>query len=192
MKQKSALGFDLDGVIIDHTSNKLHKARELGYQLEPHDTASAVMKSRMALPHYREVQKHIYGPQTITAPAIEGALETIEKLAFFCDLYIISRRDITSGMEQSAQAWLKKHGILEHTAEKQIFFVPHDIVGAKDEVARKFGIRVYLDDQLKILHELPSVAVRILFDPFWAETAPHPFLTIKKWQELPAILNLEV
>ncbi|MBI1957227.1 MAG: hypothetical protein HYS44_02110 [Candidatus Niyogibacteria bacterium] len=142
----------------------------------------------MALPHYREIQRHIYGPATASAPAIDGALETIEKLASVHDLYIISRRGIANGMEQSARTWLKEHEILAHIPEEHIFFVPHDVVGAKDEVARTFGIRMYMDDQLKILHELPSVAMRILFDPFWMQTASHPFRAIKKWQELPALL----
>lgn len=189
MNRKPAIGLDLDGVIIDHTSNKLQKARELGYELAPHDTASAVMKSRVALSHYREIQRHIYGPATVSAPAVLGALETIEKLASFCDLYIISRRNIADGNDGSGQAWLENHGILAHIPAERVFFVPHDVVGAKDAVAKKFGIQLYLDDQLKILHELPSVATRVLFDPFWAGPHPHPFHAIKKWQELPAIIE---
>ena len=188
MTQRLRIGLDLDGVIIDHTSNKLQKAHELGYVLEPRDTASAVMKSRVSLPHYREIQRHIYGPATATATAVEGALETIATLAAAHDLYIISRRNVSNGTDRSAHEWIAGSGIFEHIPKERVFFVPHDVVGAKGVVAKKLGIELYLDDQLKILHELPSVGTRILFDPFGTETASHPFRAIKKWQEFPAII----
>ena len=205
MLKKLSIGFDLDGVIIDHTSNKLRRARELGYVLEPGNTASGILKSRVNPAHYREIQRFIYGLATLDAPPMDGALETIRILAPRYDLSIISRRNTADGGDTIGFGWLERHGVLDIIPRDRIAFVPHHIVGAKNAVAEKWKISLYVDDQLKILRELPSVRTRILFDPFDVEkpipgvesrgtyrgsTSGHLIQKIEKWQELPAIIKI--
>lgn len=189
MIQKPALGFDLDGVIIDHTSNKLRHAKALGYDLSPAETASGVMKKHVHPDHYREIKHTIYGSASLEAPPMEGALEMIAELAPAFRIFIISRRNMRDGFDEWGRQWLDVHGVHRSIPREQVFFVAHDVVGAKDAVARQHGIRAYMDDQAKILYELPSVSVRILFDPFDVGEISEPLVKIKKWQELPAIVE---
>jgi len=207
MRKKLSIGFDLDGVIIDHASNKLRCARELGYALEPRDTASGILKSRVDLAHYREIQRFIYGSATLDAPPMDGALETIRTLAPLYDLSIISRRNTADGGDVLGFQWLERHGVLSIIPRERVAFVPHHTVGAKNEIAKKWSVALYLDDQLKILHELSSVKTRVFFDPFdveailpmvnlgelstqfTAKVKPWQIIKIKKWQELPALVS---
>lgn len=189
MPKKLAIGFDLDGVIIDHTSNKLAAARELGYALSARDTASGVLKSKMRQADYRALQRRIYGPASIDAAVMEGARKTIAELAGSHDLYIISRRNAADGGDALGQAWLQKNEFLRSIPKANVFFVPHDIVGAKNAVAERLGIAVYMDDQQKILDELSSVPHRLLFDPHDTESVDAPFRKIKTWQEFSATIE---
>ena len=38
------IGFDFDGVIIDHTKNKIKKAKELGYTIRAEEIPSEKLK----------------------------------------------------------------------------------------------------------------------------------------------------
>jgi len=183
------IGLDLDGVIIDYTSNKIQKAKELGYHLTPEKTPGHIMKTIVGSDHYREIREWIYGDASLDAPPIEEALDSIQKLARKNMLFIISRRKIENSGKQLGLNWLKKYGVLPFIPEDKIFFVPHDELGAKDKVAHRLGIDIFVDDELKILKDMPSVKTRILFDPFNSEPSID-FPKIKKWQELPAMLKL--
>lgn len=178
------IGFDLDGVIIDHTENKIKKAGEFGFHLAPFQTPHDVLKPFLPRKVYHEVQTYIYNEASLSAPPVEKALDIIETLAKTNSLFIISRR-ITA---EIALAWLQKHNILSFIPERNVFFVPYNIPYSKDIAAKKVGIGLFVDDETKILRELPSVKTRIHFNQY--ESAPlSEFNQIKRWQELLAIIK---
>ena len=177
------IGLDLDGVIVDHTSSRIKKARELGYNVKPHETPTHVIKKFLSPEHYKELQAHVYGPASLSAPAMEGASEQIKKLALENEFFIISRRNIYNGGDKLGLKWLESNGLLDFMPKDKIFFVPHDERGAKNVVAKKLGLEIYLDDQMKILEEIPDVKTRVLFDQHNVSSPPPPYAKVTSWTE---------
>lgn len=177
------IGFDLDGVIVDHTENKIKMAKELGFDLTPPQTPHDILKPLVSKDAYNKIQKYIYAEASLSALPIEHALTTIEELSRTHSLFIISRRMSA----ELAWEWLRKKNVTDFIPEKNIFFVEYNIRYAKNAVAKKVGIDLFVDDEAKILRELPAVDTRIHFDQYG--TAPSEFYQIKKWQELSAIIN---
>lgn len=178
------VGFDLDGVIIDHTENKIKKAKELGYDIKPEETSSQKLKSLISPGDYRAIQKFIYGKGTFSASPMQGALEILNDLRKNYSLVIISRRMPES--RDIALDWLREHDFLK-LFKNHIYFVDSD--NEKDDVAKKLKIAAYVDDKLKVLRLLESVPNKILFDPlncFFIED--ESIKKIKNWQSLPASL----
>jgi len=178
------IGFDLDGVIIDHTKNKIKKLRELGYNIRAEETSLEKLKSLISLDDYRIVQKFIYNEVTPIASPMRGAIKTISNLNKDYSLAIISRRRPET--RNIALDWLKEHGFLKFFKDN-IYFVDSD--DKKDTVARKLRIDAYIDDKLKVLKLLKNVPNKILFDPFDCFTVNEEDIKkIKNWQSLPTSL----
>ena len=177
------IGLDLDGVIIDHTSNRIFKSKELGYDVKPFQTPTHLIKTILAPDHYKELQAFTYGPASLSAFVMDGATEHLGKLASENEFFIISRRNIYDGGDKLGLKWLENNGIFNFIPEKNIFFVAHDEKGAKNVMAKKLGLEVYLDDQLKILEEIPDVKTRVLFDQHNVSTPPSPYAKVVSWPE---------
>lgn len=156
------IGFDLDGVIIDHTKNKIKKAKELGYIIKAEETSSEILKKLIPSEDYQVIRKFIYSRGTPTAEPMKGALQVIKFLSKNYHIVIISRRD--EDLQKNALEWLKKHGFLSYIKRKDICFVSDEKY--KDTVAKRLKVRVYMDDKLSVLELLKSVSNRILFDPY--------------------------
>ena len=58
--QKIIVGFDLDGVIVDHTQNKMRIALHYGVALTPEETHSEIMRSLFPEEIYHEIQGQLY------------------------------------------------------------------------------------------------------------------------------------
>ena len=85
MKQESMqhiVGLDLDGVIFDHTENRLRLAGEFGFSLLPSDTAADLISEKLPPEVHSAIQHAIYdNPRVaLTAPLVDGAREGIEWL----------------------------------------------------------------------------------------------------------------
>lgn len=177
------IGLDLDGVIIDHTSSRIKKARELGYDVKPRETSTHIIKKLLSPEHYKELQMYVYGPASLLAPTMERAAEQIKKLASKNELFIISRRNIYDEGDKLGLKWLESNGLFDFIPKDKIIFVPHDEKGAKNVAAKKLGIEIYLDDQLKILEEIPDVKTRVLFDQHNISSPPPPYAKVVNWLE---------
>ena len=153
------LGLDLDGVIIDHTKNKILVAKKFGLSLTPVETPFPRMKRKIPLPVYREIQEVLYGELSLSAPPVEGTLEGLQALSKEYDLFIISRRKA----KETARAWTKKKldGLIKET---NIFFVTED--REKNPICKELGIGIFLDDKIESLWELKTVKKRFWFDRF--------------------------
>ena len=181
MAKMMKIGLDLDGVIIDHTSSRIKKACELGYDLKPGETSTHIIKKILVPEHYKEQQNYVYGPASLSAPEMAGAIGHIKNLSKNHEIFVISRRNIYDGGDKLGLEWLGDKGFFEHIPKENIFFVPHDEKGAKNVVAKKLGLEIYLDDQLKILEEIPDVKTRVLFDQHNVSSPPSPYAKVINW-----------
>jgi len=175
------IGLDLDGVIIDHTQNKIKKAKELGYFIKANETPSGKLKKLISLTDYRLIQKFIYNEGTSSAKPMEGVLKAVKNLSKNHQIVIVSRRAKES--RKIALDWLEKHGFLNYIKRKNIYFVKSD--PDKNMVAKHLKTNLYIDDKLKVLRSLKDVPVKILFDYFNVVRRTNKEIKkIKNWQML--------
>lgn len=156
------IGFDFDGVIIDHSESKVQKAQEFGFNIKLHQIPSDRLKKIINREYYRRIQEFIYGPGTPQAPIIAGAdkiLKAIKRMGY--EMFIISRRHQEHRLK--ALSWINRNlpGIFN---KQKILFTEKDI--DKDKICQKLDIQVYIDDKITVLQELNSVPERILYDPY--------------------------
>ena len=180
------IGFDLDGVILDHTMNKIRLAKKFGWELKPEQTPSEVIKRIIPKLVYNQFQNTLYYDPGISllSPLMRGAKSMLAGLKNKYPYFLISRRK----NPQWAIHILKSKGLWpKFFNENNAFFVmkPED----KNEIGRKLGITHYVDDELKILEKLANVENKILFDAH--DLFPHvrQFERVKSWKELADLLN---
>ena len=181
------IGFDLDGVIIDHSKNKIKKAKELGYVIKAEETSSERLYKLIPQEDYQVIRKFIYRRGTPMAEPMEGAFQTIKSLSKNYHIVIISRRD--EDLQRNALEWLKKHGFLNYIKRKDVYFVGDEKY--KDVAAKRLKVRVYMDDKLSVLELLKSVPNKILFDPYNCFQIKNKKIgKIESWQSLLPALSL--
>lgn len=178
MKNKNIkIGIDLDGVVIDHTENKIKAARELGFSVTAKETTSSkFLKAKMPDETYKALQRRVYDEMSSTAPPIPQALESIRELhnrGF--ELFIISRRKIPG----PAVDWLRRYGVLEIIPKEKVFFVKED--HQKERIAQKLKIDILIDDQHKVLKELKSVKHVVFFNLHKVDN--EDFCEVNSWEE---------
>lgn len=178
------IGLDLDGVIIDHTINKIKLARQKGYFLKPSQTSSEIMEKIVPLEVERFIQKGIYGQVGLSSRPIKNSKNVLKKIAeIFSVPYIISRRDYKHNQRKFALQWLKNNKFFPPLKFNQILFVKSDPL--KNDKCKKLSINVYLDDKIKVLNNLISVKYRVLFDPcgHHYKNPPKNIKVVKTWPE---------
>lgn len=181
---KLNIGLDFDGVIIDHSQNKIKVAESLGFRIKVKQTPSHILKNILPGGEYKKLQKAIYGKLTLKAPPVLGAFKAIQDLSKSrnYNLYIISRRE----SPRIALAWLKKYKILNYIPRKNIFFIKED--KEKNKLAKKLKLKVFLDDKISVLESLLSVSCRVFFN-HQLVTINKKFLEIKSWREFTELME---
>jgi phosphoglycolate phosphatase-like HAD superfamily hydrolase len=173
------IGFDLDGVLIDHEAVKLELARAAGYTLEPWQMASDEFRLCVAAGDQKEIKSLLYGhpDHAFRSPLMSGALPLLKSLQ-------------ASGVRYSLVSRRRDHAmafhVLEHAGLRPVFFSDANTffvptIQGKEDVCAKLGITHYIDDERDVLAALVSVPHRYLFDPY--ERTPSP-----SW---PAVRSLE-
>lgn len=161
MPQPKRIGLDFDGVIVDHSPNKLKLAEGLGCPLEHWQTNTNVMKRFLKSEEYEALQDCLYYDFTPLAAPMDGALENIARLIDAgIEPYLISARDERS--RPFAMEWIRKHRLTDLIPEARLNFV-----GGGDEkraLVERFGISIFLDDKISVLANLPETTRRFLFD----------------------------
>ncbi len=175
-------GLDLDGVIVDHTLNKLAFAKRFGISLRPEETPSDIMARVLSHDAHERLQEFLYhDPRVALSPPLYGgALEGLRMLKEAGTPYfLISRRKESTHL---AIDLLKKRGLWPFLFnEKNIFFVEEK--KDKDRKAAELGVSVYIDDQPSVLAEMTSVPHRFLFDPVGAHAEAESYQKIRSWKE---------
>lgn len=186
---KKIIGFDLDGVIVDHTAIKLELAEKFGYKLRPEQTHSEILKQIVPKEPLDKIKHFIYDcPETgLCQPLVAGSLEGLERIKRNgVPCFLISRRRSGASLNLAVEL-LKKHGLWpEYFNEKNVFFVqrPED----KNLKARELGITHYVDDESEVLEKMPDIRNRFLLDNFnvWKDFSFCRRVT--SWRELAEFL----
>jgi uncharacterized HAD superfamily protein len=181
VKNPKIIGLDLDGVIIDHTKMKIQLAKKRGFNLKPKDAQSEKIKSVLPLPHRRLIQYFLYSHPLLAlqAPLIPMAKRGLEKIKQSkIPYFLISRRR----EPELAIKLLRRHSLWpRYFHPKNTFFVIHK--EEKDEIAKRFGITHYVDDETEVLGKITSVKHRFLFDPYNA-FRKTPYVRVANWPKL--------
>lgn len=179
------IGFDMDGVIINHVERKVYLAKKLGFKIKKEDTPSEVLKTKMPLPEYRRLQHLLYdNPRTCLSsspmPGVEKILLAVKKKNL--PLFLISRRKV----DQTAIKLLRRHGLWpRYFNEQNTFFVKE--VEDKNTKAKELGITHYIDDEQKVLNSLVDVKNKFLFDKLDIfKESKYPRL--KSWAEFSKLI----
>ena len=179
------VGFDMDGVVLDHTKNKIFLAKKLGINIKIKETPSDIIKGLIPSPVYSKFQINLNDNpkfRYLCSP-MPGAKEALDKLIRTNQQYfLISRRK----KPIRAVKILKYHGFWPRYFNKtNTFFVltPKD----KDEKSKELGITHYFDDQQTVLNELVGVKNRFLFDSLEVfKNSPHR--RIKSWKKISKLI----
>ena len=184
-ESKKIIGFDMDGVIINHVRNKIRLAGLFGVKLAPHQTPSEIIKTTMSEPQYRELQYLLYDHPDIgpSAPMMPGAIKVIEKIRRQGIPYFLISRRKKAG---TAVKLLTRHGLWpKYFNEKNTYFVKE--IEDKETRAKKLGITHYIDDEQKVLNALVSVKNKFLFDYLGVfKNTPHK--RVSSWKEIAKLI----
>lgn len=175
------LGFDLDGVIIDHTFVKIKLVKKFGLTLSESETHADNLYRLLGPSKYFEFKHCLYDdPQTATEGVImSGAREVLEALKKRgVPFVVISRRKSNHDIPVEV---LRKCGLWPNTLNWQnVFFV--ESREAKNTKAVFLRVSHFMDDELRALEEMADVPVKYLFDPYKVATDSR-YIRVSSWKE---------
>jgi 5' nucleotidase, deoxy (Pyrimidine), cytosolic type C protein (NT5C) len=182
------VGFDLDGVIIDHTQNKIRIAGRYGFTLRPEETHSERMGEFLPPEVYKEMREQMYDDtdEALSAPLMPGAFDGLARLREQEIPYVlISRRKTPI----HAIHLLERRGLWgAYFTPENTFFVEH--MEDKDPVAKRVGVTHFIDDERRVLRLMPSVQHHILFDARNLFDDTDEYQRVKDWSELAVALGI--
>ena len=180
------LGFDLDGVLIDHTENKILLASQLGFQLNPEQTRSDIIHNFIPWESAKKLKDSLYNDRryALSPPLMKDAntvLAAIQNRKI--EYFLISRRHVP----KLAVKLMEKRGLWpKFFNETNTHFVSKR--EDKNTKAVELGITRYIDDELKVLDVLTDVKYKYLFDPFDSPVKTDPYPIINSWSEFQYLL----
>lgn len=180
------IGFDLDGVIADHTEAKINIASSLGFAIQKKDTPSDILKTILPDDIWLELQqilfdeKFNYDIKKSQSFLMDGVEEFFKILKLSnIDYFLISRRKIPS----SGENFLKQNNLWpQYFDSSNAFFVRE--IKDKDLKAAKLGVTHFVDDQVSVLNGLKSVENRFLFDQHNVFPSDDFYTKVSSWEEI--------
>lgn len=182
VNKKKIIGFDLDGVIINHAPAKIKLAKRFGLKLKLAQTQSEIIKTLVNNQTLKLIQKHLYhDPEFLKSiPLMKGAKSGLLKLKNKnLSFVLISRRS----EPEMAMAALKYHKLWPgFFNDKNAFFVAE--LEDKNIKAREIGVTHYVDDETGVLEKLVDVENRFLFDNLGIFKNTNGYIRVESWKEL--------
>jgi hypothetical protein len=176
------IGFDMDGVIIDHTRSKIRLAKKRGFVLRPNQTSSDILKKKIPSPHRQIIQYYLYNhPKTaLEAPVMARAKAGLDKLRKAkIPYYLISRRR----EPELAVKLLKSRGLWPaYFGPKNSVFVGDP--ATKNAKAKELGVTHYVDDEADVIAQLSGVKNKYLFDQHKVFRKGEGYTRVRSWPEL--------
>lgn len=180
------IGFDLDGVIVDHTLAKIELVSKFGYKIKKSDTPSEVLRTILPKEILEAVQRNLYNEIHPSSFLMFGVNEIIPKIkALRVKYFLISRRKISG----PAIGFLVKNDLWPaYFNESNSFFVLEK--EDKDKKAKELGITHYVDDEVAVLEKLKSVNHRFLFDSHNVFPNTDFYTKVASWEDIKKQLHL--
>lgn len=180
--EKKIIGFDLDGVIINHAPAKVKLAKRFGLKLKLAQTQSEIIKKFFDKSTYSKFQQALYYDPKIFKKTplmadVKLGLNTIKKNGL--PFVLISRRR----NPEATISILEHHGLWPgFFNDKNAFFVaePED----KNIKAREIGVTHYVDDETGVLEKLVDVENCFLFDNLGVFKNTDSYIRVESWKEL--------
>lgn len=176
------IGFDLDGVLIDHSQVKVDLASEFGVKVPQTRTNAAFLANHFKkLKKYYAFQERLYNDPVISlrAPLMRDAVSTLDALTSVgIAVTLVSRRR----EPQWAQKILEHHGLSpKYFDEANTYFVrkPEE----KNHVALRTGITHFIDDEPRILRHLLDVPNHFLLDPYSVFPLSESYVMVRSHKE---------
>lgn len=180
------IGFDMDGVLVDHTEWKQILARQFGYTLTAAQTTSDAMREIVSDDHRDEIQRLLYQDDRFAlSPALmPSARELLGALAAANIRFtLISRRR----SHDLARLLLEKHKLRpDYFSDANTYFVGS--TNDKAVVCARLGVTHYIDDEVGVLEGLTTVPYRFLMDPFGVTASDARWRRVANLSELSHIL----
>lgn len=180
------VGFDMDGVIIDHTGNKIALAESFAVRLRPEETHSERLPAKFAHNEYIAFQNELYGnsPFALSAPLMEGARDVLSLLKKNAISFVlISRRRIP----EHAIALLQARGLWgDIFSEQNAFFVQSP--SEKNIVGIREGVTHFFDDERKVLSAMKDIRERYLMDTFHQFNDETELPRVHDWEMIRNVL----
>ncbi len=175
------LGFDLDGVIIDHTFVKIKLAKKFGLTINKYQTHANNLYRLLGPSKYQEFKYYLYDDSEtamagVIMPGARRVLQALKKREI--PFAVISRR---KGNYDIPVSLLRKHDLWPDILNWQnVSFVQNR--EGKNTKAVSLGISHFMDDELRALEQLVDVPIRYLFDPYNA-TTDCLYRRVSSWRE---------
>lgn len=190
MNKKIIIGLDLDGVILDHSLNKVELAKQFGFDITLADTPSDIMEKKISQDAdiYASIKAKLYDDVKIArkTPLMPRAKEGLHFIKSTGLPYVLISRRRAS---ECALITLKMHGLWpDYFDNSNTFFVSEK--KDKDIKAKAIGVTHFVDDEPSVIAELASVPQKFLFDPLGSyKNLEGDFYKIQSWDELLQMLD---
>ena len=180
------VGFDLDGVIADHTLAKIKLAADFGFRIQQKDTPSEILKTILPSDVLEKLQGNLYDSLYQESSLMSGAREAFEKIsAKNLPFFLISRRK----QPLAAVKFLIREKLWPRFFNKtNTFFVVEK--EEKDTKAKKLKITHYFDDETGVLEKLKSVSNKFLFDNHNVFPESAFYKKVSSWEDIKKQLQL--
>lgn len=182
--KKINIGLDLNGVIIDHTQNRIKAGASLGFELSEEDTQSEALKVILTADKYKELKKIVFDNMAQDSIPMVSAIETIKKLSEKYNPFIISQQDKEGS--KITLSWLEKYNIFNIIPKENVIFV--EKAADKNIWCEKLNIKTYLDDKISVLNLLSYPKNKVFFNSFKVLNNSS-YIEINSWEEYPALLE---
>jgi len=180
------VGFDMDGVIINHAPNKIMLAKRYAVTLRPEETHSELLPGKFPREEYLAFQNMLYGNSdfALSAPLMLGAFDVLHEMKDRgIPFVLISRRR----EPENAIRLLKERKLWgDFFTEANAFFVgtPEE----KNVASVREGVTHFFDDERKVLRAIPDVKRRFLFDSLRQFNDEDEFERVFDWKMLRQIV----
>lgn len=185
MDNKIKIGFDLDGVILDHSGTKVRLAKNLGFNLKKEQTPTEIIKKILPDDVYKKVKNIMYGDLRLlkASKLNEGIKPLLNKLQkTHIKFFLISRQ----WYPEIGLAILKYHKLYpKYFNTKNTFFVKE--IEDKNTKAKALGLTHYIDDEQRVLNSLLDVENKFLFDKLNV-FKDSKYKRIKSWAQFSKII----
>jgi len=183
------LAFDIDGVVAD-TFRALVDTAESEYGVELQYDAFTDYNFLSVLDIEEDIfnkiiERVLDDPLGMGIKPMSGAVEVLTRLMDLGPLTLVTARPDNGAIQE----WLQEHFHLN--GRNGIRLNETGTHTEKLPVLRKYGIKYFVEDRLATCYLVQEASLTpIVFEQPWNQR-PHPFHTVRNWEDISAIIKWE-